>query len=153
MILILVWTDYSEVMAVLPIETHVALNLNMLMLFLVVLQPYLLYLLNQTGEQLIEFASVIYALDLGGLMVISGFFHHELSVEEKKLVPAESSSSYKRASRLLFISAAWFFLTALPQFWSLEIYDTPIRFYLWSGPVIISWISQATASMKRHAKP
>lgn len=153
MILILVWTDYSEVMAVLPIETHVALNLNMLMLFLVVLQPYLLYLLHQTGEQLVEFASVIYSLDLGGLMAISGFYHHELSVEEKKLVPQQSLARYRRMRDIHFIYAAWFFLTALPQFWSLEIDDTPIRFYLWLGPLIISWISQAAASMKRHAKP
>lgn len=153
MILIHIWADYSGIMTVLPIETSVTLLLTELMLFLVVIQPYLLYLMNQSGEQLVEYASTLYALDLGGLMVISAFFYRELSMEEKRLVPQQSLARYGRMRDLHFIFAAWFFLTALPQFWSLQIDGTPTRFYLWIGPLIISWISRVSTWIKGHAKP
>lgn len=152
MILMFFWAEYTDIMSVLPIETGMTLLLTVLMLFLVVLQPYLLYLLSQSGEELVEYASAIYALDLGGLMAISSFFHHQLSIEEKKLVPHELLARYRRGGGILFVSAVWFFLTALPQLWSLQVDGTPIRFYLWFGPLIISWTLRASASMKSHAR-
>jgi hypothetical protein len=79
---------------------------------------------------------------MGGLMAILGFFNHELSVEEKKLIPQELLQRHKRTRNVLFVSAGLFFLTALPQFWSLQIDAVPTRFYLWLSPLVISWISR-----------
>jgi hypothetical protein len=111
----------------------------------------LLYLLNQSGRQLVEYASTIYALDLGGLMVISAFFYRELSIEEKKLVPQQSLARYRRTRDFHLMSAACFFLTALPQFWTLQIDGTPTRYYLWLVPLVITWISRISAWIKAHA--
>jgi len=146
LILVFVWMSYTRVMSVLPVETRITLLLNFLMLFLVVIEPYLFYLVSQFGHagdyQLVDYASALFALDMGGLMAILGFFNHELSVEEKRLIPQELLPRHKRTRNVLFVSAGLFFLTALPQFWSLQIDAVPTRFYLWLSPLAISWISR-----------
>ena len=146
LILIFVWMSYTRVMSVLPVETRITLLLNFLMLFLVVVEPYLFYLVSLFGHagdyQLVDYASALFALDMGGLMAILGFFNHELSVEEKRLIPQELLPRHKRTRNVLFVSAGLFFLTALPQFWSLQIDAVPTRFYLWLSPLAISWISR-----------
>lgn len=98
---------------------------------------------------MVGYASAIYALDLGGLMAISAFFRRELSTEEKKLVPRELLARYRRESGILFVFAALFFLTALPQFWSLQIGGTSMRFLLWFGVLIMSWILDAMESKRK----
>ena len=147
LILIFVWMRYTSIMSVLPMETRATLFLNVVMLFLVSIEPYLFYLVSlfqhAAQSQLIDYASVIYALDMTGLMAILAFFTHELTIEEKKLIPPELLSQHKSSRNILFISAALFFLTAFPQFWSWKIQDMPIRFYLWFVPIVISWIRRA----------
>ncbi len=151
-----VWASYTRIMSVLPLETGTTLLLNVLMLFLVVVAPYLLYVVDQFGDvaqnQLIDYASVICAVDMAGLMAILAFFNHQLSVEEKKLVPRELLAPRRRVRNIFFISAAWFFLTALPQFWSLQIDGVPARFYLWFGPLAIAWISRGASARSSAAR-
>ena len=146
MILIYVWMSYTHIMSALPLETRTTMLLNIMMLFLVVIEPYLFYLVGLYGHThesgMVDYASVIYAFDMGGLMAILAFFNHELSVEERNLVPQELLPRYKRARNRLFLSAGLFFLTALPQFWLWRIDDVPVRFYLWFAPLVVSWISR-----------
>jgi hypothetical protein len=161
LILVFVWVSYTRVMSVLPMETSITLFLNFLMLFLVVLEPYLFYLVSQFGRageyQLVEYASTLYAFDMGGLMAILGFFNHELSVEEKNLVSQEVLPRHKRVRNVLFVSAVMFSLTALPQFWSWHIDDVPLRFYFWLSPLAIAWISSKNGLLERlkraHVSP
>jgi len=156
LILIYVWMSYTRVMSVLPVETRATMLLNILMLFLVVIEPYLFYLVGEFGHvyeyQLVDYASVIYALDMGGLMAILAFFNHELSVEEKRLVPQELQTRHKHARNVLFVSAGLFLLTTLPQFWSWQIDGTPLRFYLWFGPLVVSWISRGLRAGEHSSK-
>jgi len=152
LILISVWASYTRVMSVLPIETGTTLLLNYLMLLLVAFEPYLLYLVNQFGDitqdQLVNDASVIYALDMGGLMAILAFFYHELSVEERRLIPQQRMWLYKRTRNVFFLSAGLFFLTILPQFWSWHVGNMPMRFYLWFVPLIIAYILRGLSSRR-----
>jgi hypothetical protein len=156
LILIYVWMSYTRIMSVLPLETRTTLVLNILMLFLVVVEPYLFYLvtlLGHAGEHgIIDYASVIYALDMGGLMAILGFFEHELSVEEKGLLPQELLPKHRRARNALFLSAALFFVTALPQFWYWQIGNTPVRFYLWFAPLAVTSISRNIEGRRKPSK-
>jgi len=146
LILIFVWMSYTRIMSVLPLETSATLLLNVVMLFLVVIEPYLFYLVSLFGHvtdyPLVDYASVIYALDMGGLMAILAFFTHQLTVEEKDLIPRRSLPRHKRARNVLFASAALFLLTTLPQFWSWQIDGVPVRFYFWFSPLVVSWISR-----------
>ena len=156
LILIYVWMSYTRIMSVLPLETRATMLLNILMLFLVVIEPYLFYLVTLFGDvyehRLVDYASVIYALDMGGLMAILAFFNHELSVEEKRLVPQELLTRHRHARNVLFVSAGLFFLTVLPQFWSWQIDGVPLRFYLWFSPLVVSWISRGLRGDEHSSK-
>ncbi|MGD0550706.1 MAG: hypothetical protein ABSA81_09215 [Candidatus Bathyarchaeia archaeon] len=144
LILISVWLGYWNIMSVLPIEDNTIVILNLALLFLVSIEPYLFYL-NITfdilaHELLLNYASILYALDMTGLVTIIALFTHQLAREERGLVPKESLATYKRFRNTLFISAALFLVTVLPIFWSFKLWDLPIRFYFWFIPLILSFI-------------
>jgi uncharacterized membrane protein len=140
LILISVWFSYTSIMSVLPVEDSRAIVLNIVMLFLVSVEPYLFYLnvvfdLEQQ-EVMLNAASIAYALDMAGLMAILGLFTHELTIEEKKLVPQDILGNYRRVRNSLFLAAVLFGATILPIFWTTRVLDTPLRFYLWFVPLI-----------------
>jgi len=144
LILISVWLRYTRIMSVLPLEDDIIVRLNIVLLFLVSIEPYLFYLniiLDLSAhELLLNSASILYALDMTGLMLILALFTHELTREEKGLVPKDSLVRYKRVRNILFISAALFAITVLPIFWTLKLGNQPIRFYFWFIPVVLSSI-------------
>lgn len=144
LILISVWLGYWNIMSLLPLEDNTIVILNIALMFLVSIEPYLFYL-NITfdliaHELLLDYASILYALDMTGLVTIIALFTHQLAREEKGLVPKESLAKYKRVRNTLFISAALFLVTVLPIFWSVKLLDLPIRFYFWFIPLILSSI-------------
>ena len=144
LILISVWLGYWNITSVLPLEDRTIVILNVALFFLVSIEPYLFYL-NITYDLLshevfLNLASILYALDMTGLMLILALFAHLLAREEKGLVPKESLAKYKRVRNTLFISAALFLVTILPIFWSFKLWDLPIRFYFWFIPLILSSI-------------
>src|SRR5437879_4479730 len=82
-VLIMIWIRYTGTMAILPIETGQIIFLNLLMLLLVGLEPYLLsiiqgaiFVVNPSDLNLgmADYASSLYALDIAGLVAIQGFF-------------------------------------------------------------------------------
>jgi uncharacterized membrane protein len=153
LILISVWLAYTNLMSILPIEDNVTVTLNLVLLFLVSIEPYLFYL-NITfdilaHELLLDYASILYAVDMAGLMLILALFTQELAREEKELVPKEAMRQYARVRDILFVSAALFAVTALPFFWSLKIQGLPIRFYLWFLPLALSSIRRVSAYQSR----
>jgi uncharacterized membrane protein len=142
LILVSVWLAYWHIMSVLPMEDRTIVVLNIGLLFLVSIEPYLFYL-NITfdlvsHELLLNTASILYALDMTGLMVILALFTRELALEERRLVPKESLSQYRRVRNVLLISAALFAVTILPLFWTTKLLGQPIRFYFWFIPLVIS---------------
>jgi hypothetical protein len=144
LILVSVWLVYWNIMSVLPMDDLTIVALNIGLLFLVSIEPYLFYL-NITfdlvsHELLLNMASILYALDMTGLMVILALFTRELAIEERRLVPKERLGQYKRFRDVLLISAALFAVTILPLFWSTKLFGQPIRFYFWFIPLAISSI-------------
>jgi uncharacterized membrane protein len=147
LILVTVWLRYTIIMSALPIETRSTIFLNIAMLFLVSIEPYLFYLVSlfdhSQQSALLEYASVLYSIDMGALMIILAVFSHELTIEEKKLVSLEFLGRWKRIRNYLFIVAALFLLSAMPQFWSWKLDSTPLRFYFWYVPLVVAWIRGA----------
>ena len=145
-ILISVWLRYTSIMSVLPMETPATIFFNIVLLFLVSIEPYFFDQINlgpnPTQYQLanLEYASVLFALDIAGLMAIMAFFTHILTEEEKKLVSPELIKKYRMVRNSFFFAAALFLLSALPQFWAWKIQGTPFRFYFWLVPIGIFWI-------------
>ena len=142
LILISVWLGYWNITSALPLEDSTTVILNVALLFLVSIEPYLFYL-NITfdlvsHELLLNYASMLYALDMTGLMMILALFTHQLAQEEKGLLPKESLAKYKRVRNTLFISAALFIITILPIFWTFKPLNVPLRFYFWFIPLVLS---------------
>lgn len=142
LILISVWIGYTNIMSVLPMEDNTVVALNLLLLFLVSIEPYLFYL-NITfdlasHEVFLNSSSILYALDMTGLMIILGLFTHKLAREESGLVAKDFIAPYKRDRTIRFISAALFAITILPVFWAIRVYAQPIRFYFWFVPLFLS---------------
>jgi len=145
LILVSVWLGYWSIMSILPMEDGVIVALNIGLLFLVSIEPYLFYL-NITfdllsHEPLLNAASVLYALDMTGLMLILALFTHQLAKEERGLVPKASINKFKRVRNTLLVSAALFAITMLPLFWDTRLEGQPIRFFFWVIPLMLSSIT------------
>jgi len=142
LILMSVWVAYTHIMSVLPVEDSTTLNLNLVLLFLVSVEPYLFYLNITfdllTHELFLNLASILYALDMTGLMLILALFTNQLAKEERELVPKESLRKVRRDRNSLGLSAALFAVTALPIFWTIHVWNQPIRFCFWFVPLIIA---------------
>jgi uncharacterized membrane protein len=143
LILMSVWLRYTNIMSVLPVEDSVTVTLNLVLLFLVSIEPYLFYL-NITFDLLshelfLNPASMLYALDMTGLMVCLALFTDQLAREERRLIPKELMGKYQRVRNALLISAALFAITILPVFWAFKLQGLPIRFYFWLIPLALSF--------------
>ena len=141
-------------MSVLPVETSGTMFLNVVLLFLVSVEPYLLSLLVFGSFQVsrvavLIFASEAFALDLAGLNFIMGLFTHRLTVEERKLIKPELMGKYRHIRNVQFIAALVFAVTVLPFFWSWEILGTPLRFYLWYAVLVFIWLTRLSGRFKK----
>jgi uncharacterized membrane protein len=139
-ILISVWLRYTQIMSALPLETATTVLLNVVLLFLVSVEPYLLSLLNAAeAVSMFDYVSVVYALDLAGLMVILGLFTHMLTTEDRRLVPARLLGHQRRSRNAFFASAFLFLVSTLPQFLAWTFAGFPMRVLFWYVPLIVLW--------------
>ncbi len=141
-------------MSVLPVETSGTMSLNVVMLFLVSIEPYLLSLLLSGSFRASEvtvliFVSEAYALDLAGLTSIMGLLAHQLTIEERELVKPELVGQYRRIRNVQYLAAFLFAVTALPPFWSWEILGTRARFFLWYAIMVVIWMSRMSSRSKK----
>jgi len=154
-IIIMIWVRYTGTMTILPVETGQVIFLNLLMLLLVGLEPYLLSIIqasmfipDQTGQLPLlsttatpysstpDYSTALYALVLAGLVGIQGFFTHILSREEKGLVPASFLKKYRVARNVQFLLAMLFIISALPPFWGSTTLGLPLRLQVWWIPLL-----------------
>lgn len=141
LILVTVWYSYSTIMAVLPLETRGLVVANLVLLFVVALEPYLLYVFAYGPRDVGELASVLYAFDLAAMNVVLGGFLHILSREEKRLVPAPSLRQIRIRRDFALAIGAVFLLSALPVFWSWSWWPgAPSRVVLWMLTLPAGWI-------------
>lgn len=123
MILINVWLRYTSVTSVVPIETTTMVRLNVLLLFLVAVEPYLFDIMVKFGPSAdpgVD-ASAFYTLDIGGMNLVIAYFIHLMTREEKKLI---------------------FVFSAIPNFAVVDVLGTSLRVILWISTVPFIWISQ-----------
>ena len=153
LILISVWLGYTNIMSVLPLEDSTTIILNLMLLFLVSIEPYLFYLniIFDLSDHalLLNYASILYALDMTGLMLILALFTYELAREERGLVPKQLIVHYRHIRDTLFVSAALFAVTVLPVFWVFKVQGLPIRFYFWFIPLILSSAQRVSGRLQK----
>jgi Endosomal/lysosomal potassium channel TMEM175 len=141
LILINIWNRYTTLTSVMPVETPILVRMNMLLLFLVAIEPFLFNLLvvQGLGTSLATGVSEYYALDIGMMNLVLAYFAHTLTIEERKLIPPEMIGGYIVTRNLLVATGAIFFVSILPFFWALAIGGLPLRIVLWVVTVPIIW--------------
>lgn len=147
LILITTWLAYTNIMSVLPLETRTVTVLNVTMLLLVTLSPFLLNTVEISNKSLStteammisDYASQLFALNLAALLTIIGLFYHILTIEEKALIAPELVGRFRTARNLMFVLAGVFVISIAPQFGSWMILGYPLRFILWYVPIISFW--------------
>ena len=143
LILAMVWVRYTRVMSVLPVETGRMIAANMLLLFLVSVEPYLYNLIpgsfsSASGQLDPGTTSALYAVDMGSIFLVLAYFTHELAKEERRLIPKDLLRNYRLLRNGTLVVSAIFFISVLPLFWGLAIFGIQLRFILWMG-TFVTW--------------
>jgi uncharacterized membrane protein len=146
LILALVWVRYTSIMSVLPVETGGMIAANLLLLFLVSVEPFLYNLIAVSfgplpGQLDSGVSTAAYAADMGSIFMIIAYFSHQLTKEERGLIPKELLRSYKLKRNATIVTAALFFVSMLPVFWGIVVLGLQVRFILWMG-TFVTWISR-----------
>src|SRR5256712_1763187 len=128
LVLITAWIIYTTYMSVLPAETKSVMFLNVALLLLVALVPYLLNsveLVNPAltpadSSALRDYSSTLFTVDLAGIMVILAAFAHVISLEEKKLVARDLAELFRNGRNRLVVLAVLVAVSIAPQFLGMD---------------------------------
>jgi uncharacterized membrane protein len=159
-VLITAWLIYTTYMSVLPLETRTVTFLNVGLLLLVAIVPYLLNGVEVANPKLTpvevsnvqDYSSALFALDLGGILLILATFAHVISLEEKKLVAPELVTLFRNGRNRMGILALLTLISIAPEFWQWTLLSVPIRLYLWYPPLISYWVGRAVRPDSRTYK-
>jgi uncharacterized membrane protein len=103
LILITSWIIHTSDMSVLPIETRLVTFLNVVLLILVAIIPYLfdqvVSTVNATSVQ--NYASILFTADFAGTLLIMAIFAHIIAQEEEHLVDGEIMVRLRRVRNVL----------------------------------------------------
>jgi uncharacterized membrane protein len=151
LILITAWLIYTTDMSVLPVETKWVTFLNVALLLLVAMVPYLLNSVELVSSSLNpadasalrDFGSSLFALDLAGILVILAAFAHVISIEEKKLVEPALASLFRNGRNRMAILAVVMLVSVAPVFWQVVWFGVPLRLYVWYLPLVSYWVGRA----------
>lgn len=148
-LLIVIWFNYTRAMAEITIETPLEFVLNIIILLLVSLEPFLLNVLafdrqdTASAQATVELASMLYAAVIAAIMVILAVYYHWIMEDEKEKNYIHKALENRHRRDLRLVDASIFLFSALPLFWQLTIYSLPLRYMLWGTaliPAIIVWV-------------
>ena len=143
LILITSWIIYTSDMSVLPIETRLVTFLNVVLLVLVAIIPYLFDQITSPfdSSSVQDYASVLFTLDFAATLLIMAVFAHVIAQEERQLVDGDVMLRFRRSRNILFILSAIVMLSlAVP--WNLLFAGVPVRLVFWSIPIAMFWYNR-----------
>lgn len=144
LILVTVWLHYTSVMSVHPLETPRERFLNLILLFFVSVEPYLLYLVtlfeHEPSSFILDYSTNLFALDMGGMLGLLALLTHDITIEERGLMTKGYILKYRRIRNSLLVGSVLFFITIIPIFWSIRFFGRPLRFFLWPISICVFWI-------------
>jgi uncharacterized membrane protein len=148
LLIITAWIIYTTDMSVLPVETRAVTFLNVVLLLLVALVPYLLNgveLVNTSPDSsaIRDYFSTLFAGDLAGILFILATFAHVISKEEKRLVAPEFAKLFRNGRNRMFVLGIIMAVTVLPIFWQLTWFGIPLRTIVWYLPLVSYWVGRA----------
>lgn len=126
LILIGMWVSYSKIMSKVKLETALAMYLNIALLLLVVLEPYMLNLLAFDPSLNRDTATTLYALDLVSIwLIMAGLYHIALRQD------AEDAPMLRSERNLRVVHSAIFLLSLLPVLWTTSWGGVELRYIMW----------------------
>jgi uncharacterized membrane protein len=141
-ILITVWHLYDRLMAKLRVETSTAVALNIVLLFLAVLEPFLLNI-TLSNPRISDFASICYAIDMAGLLGICALLAHVLTIDNVNALSEQVSKTLRWERNLLAIIAAIFLVSTAPLLGALTFLGWTLRSWLWVAILFVYPIRRA----------
>jgi uncharacterized membrane protein len=131
MVVVSIWIGYSRIMTIISQETGGTVSLNLLLLFCLVLEPYLFFVLY-SGVSFLDWASFAYAIDVGGMfLILGGMIRLAL---RKKIANQDLHPILFRRFRVAMtfyaLIGGTYVFSALPVFWD-ETPIGPLRFVFW----------------------
>lgn len=146
-ILVVIWWGTSNLMSKLAPDRPTTIFLNIVLLFFVAIEPYLLNILNFNAS-LFPLTSTLYALDMFFLMGVSAALCHILVKEGKEKLAPQEIGSFRRSRNNQFVFAGLFLLSALPQFLEWTFAGISLRILLWLATLTLS-IASTTRKKKQ----
>jgi uncharacterized membrane protein len=147
LILITSWIIYTSDMSVLPIETRLVQLLNVVLLMLVAIFPYLfdqvVSTVNPSSVQ--DYASILFTADYAGTLLILAVFSHIIAQEEEHLVDGEIMIRMRRVrSRQSVLTVIVLLSLVVP--WDWLLLGVHVRLFIWLVPVISFWSSRFSSA-------
>jgi len=147
LLLITSWIIYTSDMSVLPIETRLVTFLNVVLLILVAIFPYLFDQVISTfnPDSVQEYASILFTADLAGTLVIMATFAHIIAREEEHLVDGEIMIRFRRArDRMSVLTVVVLLSLAAP--WDWLFMGVHVRLFIWYIPIVSFWVFRMARS-------
>lgn len=141
-ILIVIWWGHHDLMSHINTSKPKTIFLNVVLLFFVAIEPYLLNTLN-VDFALFSFTSTLYAVDMAFLVGISAVLAHILVKENQGKLPDTQLESYRLSRNAQIVFAGLFLLSVLPQFLTWRFMNIPVRVCLWYATLALSIITSA----------
>ena len=143
LILITSWIIYTSDMSVLPVETRLVTFLNVILLILVAIIPYLFDQAVSQYNLIVDqaYASTLFAIDYAGTLLILAGFAHIISQEEKQLVDSDQMMRLRRIrNRIAFLTIIVILSLAVP--WDWFFLGVHIRLFIWYVPIVSFWLNR-----------
>jgi uncharacterized membrane protein len=158
-ILVFTWLGYSRTIAVLSKEKESTLFLNILLLFLVAIEPYLFFILVTVpsnvpnSDYLANIYSTAYALDVGGMYLIQAALARQVLLESKDAEKQYPKNVVLQRFRGIMIAeiaiGLAFLISSLPFFW-IETPISEVRFIFWYSSFAIFFVIRAGNRPKKQ---
>ena len=137
-------------MSVLPVETRLVTILNVVLLMLVAIIPYLfdqaVSTFNPVGVQ--DYASILFTGDYAGTLVIMTVFAHIIAQEEEHLVHDKMMTRFRRIrNRLGVLTVVVLLSLAAP--WEWLLFGIHVRLLITLIPIFSFWYNRMTRTPSR----
>jgi uncharacterized membrane protein len=137
LILVVIWWGTSEIMSKIDQGKPVTIFLNIVLLFFVAIEPYLLNILN-INAQLFPLSSALYGIDMAFLMGLSAALCHILIKENKTILTTQQLRYFTMSRNRQLVCAGLFFFSLLPQFLEWTLAGMPVRVFIWFATLAFS---------------
>jgi uncharacterized membrane protein len=134
-ILVVIWWGTIDIMSKIDKGKPETIFLNIVLLFFVAIEPYLLNILN---TQLFPLSSALYAIDMAFLMLLLAALRQILIKEKKATLTVQQLRHLAISRNFQFVYAGLFFLSILPPFLEWTLAGMSVRVLIWFVTLAIS---------------